>query len=288
MIWITGARGLIGNELLRAAPASARVWGIARGEAAGNAAPSCAALDLADFAAVERFFRETKPAAIIHCAATSRSPDCQANPQAARLANVEVTRFLAELATDIPFYFFSTDLVFDGRRGNYSEEDAPNPLSVYAETKVEAEAVVRRNPRHTIIRTSLNGGVSPTGNRGFNEELRLAWQAGRPTRLFVDEFRCPIPAKVTARAIWELVGRGATGVYHLAGAQKLSRFEIGELVAARWPALKPKLEAASLRDYTGAPRPPDVSLKCARAQALLSFRLPGLADWLAAHPDEVF
>ncbi len=287
-VWITGARGLIGNELLRDTPLSVKALGIARGVIDGDATPSLVALDLADYSAVERLFRETKPAAIIHCAAMSRSPDCQANPAAARQENVEVTRFLAGLAADIPFFFFSTDLVFDGRQGNYAEDDVPNPLSVYAETKVEAEVIVRRNPRHTIIRTSLNGGVSPAGNRGFNEELRLAWQARKATRLFVDEFRSPIPATVTARAVWELVLKRATGIYHVAGAERLSRHDIGGLIAARWPELKPRLEAASLRDYAGAPRPPDVSLNCARAQALLPFRLPGLAEWLATHPDEVF
>jgi len=103
---------------------------------------------------------------------------------------VEVTRLLAELAADVSFLFISTDLVFDGKRGWYDESSPVSPLTVYAETKVEAEQIVLQNPRHTVIRTSLNGGTSPAGNRGFNEELRRAWEAGKPTRLFVDEFRC--------------------------------------------------------------------------------------------------
>jgi len=280
LAWLTGAGGLIGNYLVRTAPEFAPAWrvrGLTRAQ-----------LDLCDFAAVRRAFREEPPQLIIHCAAMSRSPDCQANPELARRINCEATAVLAELAKDVALVFFSSDLVFDGRKGNYVETDPLGPLSVYAETKVAAERVVLANPRHTVIRTSLNGGASLAGDRGFNEQMRLAWQAGRALKFFTDEFRSPIPAVVTARATWELANSNQTGLFHLAGGQRLSRFQIGQLVAARWPQLNPKLEAALTKDYPGAPRPADSSLNCAKAQKQLSFPLPGLTEWLAAHPDEPF
>lgn len=279
-IWITGAHGLIGNYLLQSAVAGApgqRVIGLTHGQ-----------LDLTDFAAVRQFFREQPPQLIIHCAALSQSAACQSDPDLARRMNVETTALLAKLAAEIPFIFFSTDLVFDGRKGNYDEFAAVNPRSVYAETKVAAEKIVLANPRHTVIRTSLNGGVSPSGNRGFNEELRRAWQEGRSTRLFTDEFRSPISAAVTARAIWELAAQNQPGLFHLAGSERLSRFQIGRLLAARWPQLNPQIEAASLKEYSGAPRSPDTSLNCAKLQTLLTFPLPGLTNWLAENPDEIF
>lgn len=271
---------VIGHQLLLAAPLHAPDWevrGLTRDQ-----------LDLADDAAVSRAFTSQQPALVIHCAALSRSPACEADPRLAEMLNVGVTRHLAALAANLPFFFFSTDLIFDGRQGNYSESDPVNPLSVYGATKARAERVIAGNPRHTVIRTSLNGGVSPSGRRGFNEELRHAWQQGRATRLFTDEFRSPIPAAVTARAVWTLVARGVTGTVHLAGGERLSRWEIGQQIAARWPQLGPKLERASLRDHDGAPRPPDTSLNCSRAEALLGYRLPGLSEWLRENPDEVF
>ena len=279
-VWITGAGGLIGHYLVQAAARHAPDWGIV--------GLRRAELDLTDFAAVRERFGRATPQLVIHCAALSRSPVCQADPALARKLNVEVTAVLAELAAEIPLIFFSTDLVFDGRQGGYVETDAVNPLSVYADTKVEAERVVLANPRHTVIRTALNGGVSPTGDRSFNEELRRAWQAGRVTRLFTDEFRCPIPAVATARATWELALSGQPGLYHLGGSQRLSRWEIGQLVAARCPELNPRLEPGSLKDYPGAPRPADVSLNCAKIRARLGCELPGLAAWLAARPQELF
>ncbi len=275
-VWITGAGGLIGSYLVRTAPCVVPDWcvrGLTRAE-----------FDLLDVKAVRQAFRNDAPSLVIHCAAWADSAGCQQQPELARKLNVELTAALADLSSGIPFVFFSTDLVFDGQRGDYDESAPVNPLSVYAETKVAAERVVLANPRHSVIRTSLNGGTSPKGDRGFNEQMRLAWQRGTTLTLFTDEFRNPIPASVTARATWELAARGAVGLYHVAGAEKLSRWQLGRLIAARWPQLNPRIEAATLKDYRGAPRAPDTTLCCARAQALLSFPLPKLSVWLAEHP----
>ena len=280
VVWITGAGGLIGSYLARSAGRFApafQVRGLTRDQ-----------LDLSDTNAVRAAFRRDQPGFVIHCAALSSSPACQANPALARKLNVEVTTVLAELTADIPFLFFSSDLVFDGRTGDYDESAAPNPLMVYAETKVAAERIVLANPRHTVIRTSLNGGTSPTGNRGFNEQIRRAWQAGQILKLFTDEFRCPLPTSVTARAVWELASQNQSGLYHLAGSERLSRWEIGRLLATRWPQLNPRIEPASAKDCREMLRPADTSLNCAKAQRLLSFPLPGLSEWLTTNPNEIF
>ena len=99
------------------------------------------------------FLKKEKPAIIVHCAAMSRSPDCEANPKLAHESNVEVTRRLAELGAAIPFLFFSTDLVFDGEKGNYSEGDKPNALQVYGKTKLAAEQAIAAHPQHIILRS---------------------------------------------------------------------------------------------------------------------------------------
>ncbi len=276
-VWITGAGGLIGNYLVQTAPRFAPTWdsvGLARSD-----------LDITDFSAVRERFRRSAPEAVIHCAAMSRSPECQAQPALARKTNVDATCNLAELASEIPFILFSTDLVFDGRAGQYDELAAVNPLSVYAETKVRAEQVVLTNPLHIVIRTSLNSGRSPTGDRALDEQIRNSWKAGETLRLFTDEYRSPIPAEVTARAVWELLNQQARGLFHVAGAERLSRVQIGKVLAARWPELHPKIEPCSITEWRGAPRPPDTSLNCAKAQRLLPFELPRWSHWLTVHPD---
>jgi dTDP-4-dehydrorhamnose reductase len=280
LVWITGANGLIGNYLVQAAPRFAphrRVRALTRDQ-----------LDLLDADAVRREFQKDQPQLVIHCAAITVVADAQKNPALARRVNVEVTKLLAELAADIPFVFFSTDLVFDGRKGDYTETDAVNPLHLYGETKAAAEQIVLRNSRHIVVRTSINGGVSRAGNRGFNEDLRLAWQADRGVNLFTDEFRCPIFAGETARAVWELVKQKHTGLFHVAGAEKLSRWQIGQLMAARWPQLNPQITPGSAANFPGPPRALDTSLNIAKVQKVLPVPLPGLTGWLAANPNEPF
>ena len=281
LAWITGANGLIGNYLVQTAPRFAPRWRVR--------ALTRADFDLLDFAAVRREFAKDQPQLVIHCAAITILSDAQRNPVLARHVNVEATKFLAELAAEIPFVFFSTDLVFDGRKGNYIETDAPNPLHIYGETKLAAEEIVFKNPRHLVVRTSLNGGVSPSGNRAFNEQLRRSLQSAGPgMKLFTDEFRCPIPAVETARGVWELAQRNCTGIYHVAGADKLSRWQIGELLVKRWPEVTAKIESGSARDFPGPPRALDTSLDISKVQKVLSAPLPGLGKWLAANPDEIF
>jgi len=296
-VWITGAGGLIGNYLVQTAPKhgsagilpASPVSEATRRQDAGAPRLAVRALtrsdfDLLDFAAVRREFEKDQPQQVIHCAAISTIAVAQKNPELARRVNVEAVKMLAELAAEIPFVFFSTDLVFNGRKGNYVEADAPNPLHLYGETKVAAEGIVLKNPRHLVVRTSINGGISHAGNRGFNEQLRLALQSGKPMKLFTDEFRSPVPAIETARAVWELVGKNCAGIYHVAGAERLSRWQIGQLLLPRWPEIKTKIEPGSAKDFPGPPRAPDTSLDISKAQSILSAPLPGLGEWLAANP----
>ena len=271
-VWITGAGGLIGGELVRAASLDGRNF-VARGLSRADA-------DLLDFKTVQELFRKERPGLVIHCAAISRSPASQGAPDLAKRTNVDATANLADLAAEIPFILFSSDLVFDGTKGNYLESDPPNPLSVYAETKVAAEELVRKYPRHCIVRISLTGGHSSQGDRGFNEEMKNAWREGKALNLFVDEFRCPTAAPIVAQAVWELATKRAVGTYHLGGAEKISRYELGKLMASRHPELKPRIIAGSRKEYRGPPRPADTSMDCTKVQEVLSFRLPRFSEWL--------
>lgn len=279
-IWITGANGLIGNYLVQTAPRFAPQW--------QARALSREQFDLQDFQTAEREFKKDKPRLVIHCAAITSVAEAQKNPALAKKVNVEATKFLTELAAEIQFIFFSTDLVFDGQKGNYSETDSPNPLHLYGETKLAAEQIVLRNPKHLVIRTSINGGVSCTGNRSFNEQLKSSLQNSSGMKLFTDEFRSPIFAGETACAVWELANKNCTGILHVAGAEKLSRWQIGQLLIQRWPEIKTKIESGSAKDFPGPPRALDTSLYISKVQKNLSRPLPKFSDWLAANPNEPF
>ena len=278
--WITGSNGLIGNYIARTAPKFGAQWH-ARALTRAN-------FDLLNFAGIEREFKKDRPQLIIHCAGISSVADAQKNPALAKKINIEVTQFLAELAAEIQFVFFSTDLVFDGRKGNYNETDIPNPLHIYGETKIAAEQIVLKNPRHLVLRTSINGGISAAGNRGFNEQFWQALQSGRGMTLFTDEFRCPIFGGETARAVWQLADQKSAGIVHVAGAEKLSRFQIGKLMLRRRPNMMAAIEPGLAKDFPGPPRALDASLDISKAQNLLAKQLPGLTEWIEANPAEPF
>jgi dTDP-4-dehydrorhamnose reductase len=269
--WVTGAGGLIGSHIAHspAPPAGHRVVALTRTD-----------LDLTDHKAVARRFRAESPALVIHCAALSTAAACDRDPHGARAMNIDATVHLAGLCTSTRFVYLSTDLVFDGRKGHYTESDPVNPLNLYAETKAEAEQRIASNPSNLTIRTALNAGRSPTGDRSFIEHLRRDWEAGKIMNLFTDEFRNPIPVEVTARAVWDLALSQVKGTVHLAGAERLSRFRIGELLAACWTDLDCRMTPASVRNFQGPPRAADCSLDCTKAQALLSFPLPRFSEWL--------
>lgn len=269
---VTGAAGLIGRYCVTSASRWAPNWdvqGLTRAD-----------FDLTDPAAAERTWRHLKPSMVIHCAALSRTKDCEHSPQLARRINVDATAHLARLSKDIPFIFLSSGEVFDGKRGWYREEDAPNPINFYGKTKLEAERLVLQNPRHSVVRIVLTAGTSQNGDRSFVEDMCRAAKSGKSVTLYADEYRCPLPAGAIARVIWELVGKDESGLFHLGGHERLSRWEIGQALLPWYPELQGHLVKGSTCDHTGAPRPADLSLNCEKIQAHLSFPIPGFRSWL--------
>jgi dTDP-4-dehydrorhamnose reductase len=269
--WVTGAGGLIGGYLLRTAARRTSQWEV-RGLTRADA-------DLTDATQVKALWQRHRPELIIHCAALSRTGVCEQNPARARLINVEATKRLADLARQIPFVFLSTDQVFDGSKGQYVETDQVNPLNVYGKTKAEAERVVLENPTHAVMRIALTAGKSTTRDRSFVEDMVRAAAKGTKLTLFTDEFRCPITAGAVARALWEFADKPGSGLYHLGGRDRLSRWEIGTLLTRRYPELELAIRPGTLADYQGPPRPPDLSMCSDKIQAHLSFPLPGLRQW---------
>jgi dTDP-4-dehydrorhamnose reductase len=269
---ITGAAGSIGQYVVRSASRWAPNWevhGLTRAD-----------LDLTDFNAVEQTWQSIKPAAVIHCAALSRTKECEQDPQLAHRVNVEATAHLAHLSKEIPFIFLSSGEVFDGQQGWYREEDEVNPINVYGKTKLQAERLVLQNPSHTVVRIVLTAATSQNGDRSFVEDMCRAAKSRNNVTLYADEYRCPLPAGAIARALWELTSQLVSGLYHLGGRERLSRWEMGQALLPWYPELQGHLVQGSARSHPGAPRPADLSLSCEKIQAHLSFPIPGFRSWL--------
>lgn len=187
-------------------------------------------------ASAESLLEDVRPDLLLHCAAVSGRALCEADPVRARRVNVDATRALAEAARrqGTRFVFISTDLVFDGDHAPYGEEDAVSPLSLYAETKVEAERAVRAVfPDSWIIRTALMYGTDADGRPGSFLSWTLdALRRQAPLHLYGNQYRMPLYAPDVARlAALLYTTEAAGGVYHAAGPDRLSRYELGLRVA---------------------------------------------------------
>lgn len=272
VVIVTGAGGLIGQYFMKTASRWSPGWHV-RGLTRAD-------VDLTDPSNVERTWHEVQPQAVIHCAALSRTKECEQDPERAQRVNVEATVHLVHLSKHIPFIFLSSGEVFDGAGRWYDESDRPNPINVYGRTKVEAEQAVLRNSLHSVVRIVLTAGRSTEGNRSFVEDMVRAAKSGQKISLYTDEFRCPLPAGVIVRAVWELLERSKPGLYHLGGSERLSRWEIGQVLLPWYPEFKGRLVESSARQHGGAPRPVDLSLRCEKIQSLLSFPIPGFRGWL--------
>jgi dTDP-4-dehydrorhamnose reductase len=234
-IVITGSSGLVGFRLMQLLREERSVWGFYHRRKPDDGFGSFLEVDLRGRSATHGALDRLQPSAIIHCAAYSDPVYCEQHPEEAHSLNFGGALYVAEWASQNGCYLLhiSTDLVFDGRRGDYREEDDPHPISVYGWTKLAAElAVSGSKSPSAIVRTSLVYGKSPGGKRGADEKLVSSWKEGRKTPLFVDEYRNPAAVGELALVILELVRRRATGVWHVAGAERVGRHEMGVKVAS--------------------------------------------------------
>jgi dTDP-4-dehydrorhamnose reductase len=221
--------------------------------------------------AMARAIRQARPDAILHTAALASVARCLEDPTAARLVNVQGTQFLTELAgaKNARLILVSTDLVFDGERGNYRETDPPAPLSVYGKTKREAEQVVLARPGHAVVRLSLLFGPTLTGRPSFFDTQWAALQSGKPLALFEDEWRTPLSLARAARALIAVAESDFTGLIHIGGPERMSRLEMGQRLA-KFLHLDPAPIVACRREASPVPepRPRDTSLNASLWRSL--------------------
>lgn len=280
---VTGSGGLLGSHLVRLAQGRFETLGLLRKRLATLPGPQ-REVDLVDEALLDQTVRSFRPHVVIHAGAITAPVACENDPEQATLVNVRATAQLAERCAELGtrFIFLSTDLVFDGNKGMYREDDAVAPSSHYGQTKVLAEEETRRRaPNHVIARTSLMVGYSPRGNRAVNEIMKLAADRGERMPLFVDEYRCLIGAANLAEVLLEFAERSETGTFHVVGPERRSRAEWGLLIARHFGWEQSLIKPTRRADVPCMPpRPPDVSLDISKATNLLRTRIKSIPEVL--------
>jgi dTDP-4-dehydrorhamnose reductase len=269
-VLVTGASGQLGTYLLRELRGRADLIAWSGSRCGDLLGVPLLPVELADPAEVAAAFHAARPDVVIHCAALARIADCYRDPEWARRVNEAATAALAAECGrgGARLVFVSTDLVFDGERGRYREGDPPAPLSVYGRTKRDGEDAARAAPRAAVARLSLLYGPSLNGRASFFDEQTAALRARRNVTLFTDEWRTPLDLATAARALAALAESDVTGLWHVGGPERLSRYEMGVRLAAALGA-DPSVIVAATRDAVPAPepRPRDTSLDSSRWRA---------------------
>jgi dTDP-4-dehydrorhamnose reductase len=249
---IIGARGFLGSYV--AALGNSRFECLPAGRNG-----SVVRLDIIDADGARRALEQTRPSVVVLTAALSDIDDCERRPVIARHTNVagagNIARECARVGARI--LFTSSGAVFDGEAPEYTEDSAPNPLSVYGKSKAEAERIVAAEcPDAIVARLSLvlGAGLSP-GTNSWMDKLRGKLAAGQPVTAPPDEYRNAIDVETAAHWILDLAAApAARGIFHLGSADALSRFEIARHLALAWGYPGDLVTAATSEIHNRAPR----------------------------------
>ena len=279
-ILVTGASGLLGLNLALETAREHQVFGTVNTHAIGNEAFDVIQNNLLVPGSVERLLDATHPDWVINCAALADLDACEADPALARKSNTELP---AELATHVArggarLVHISTDAVFDGQRGGYTEEDSPNPLGIYAQTKFQAElAVAATNPEAIVARVNLFGW-SLSGRRSLAEFFFNNLRDGNLVMGFTDIYFCPLLVNDIAGIFIKMLDKGLAGLYHVVSRDSMTKYDFGVTIARRFGLNAELIAPKSVLDSgLKAVRSPNLTLKVDKLIQALAEDLPTIS-----------
>ena len=270
---VTGGSGLLGSKVAEKAVLEGhKVFsGFNQNEAKAG---SSVKLDLTDRANVVEVFCSVKPEVVVHCGAITNVDLCEVNRELAWKVNVEGTKHVAELSLEHEAFlvYVSTDYVFSGEKGMYIETDETGPINFYGKTKLEGEKIVQELvPEWCVARPSvIYGAVPAAGKINFVLWVIEKLRKGEQIKIITDQCISPTLNTSLAEMILEVVQRRLIGVYHLAGATAVNRYDFACLIAEVFGLDKGLIEPASSGDMRWtAERPKDTSLVVDKASKVL-------------------
>ena len=269
---VTGASGYLGTTLLERVPEGTEAVG------AGHSRQSDFRWDVTDPDSVRSEIERVAPEVVIHTAAMSMLGACTREPELAFSINADGAGNVAAAARTIGarLVALSTDYVFDGTKGSYSEDDPVAPVNAYGRSKSAGEDLTfAHHPQALIVRTSAMVGADRSDRLPFSSFLLDRGEVSLD--LYYDERRSFVPVTTMADAVWALAASDHSGLLHVAGAEASTRVEFAR-------ALFGAAEVTGI-EITESPSPPgrakDLSLDVSKASELLPFTLPTLADTVA-------
>jgi dTDP-4-dehydrorhamnose reductase len=290
-ILITGANGLLGQKLAALAGLKSDVHLLATGrgpcrilDLPGNAVyQTC---DISQAEEISSSCLEFRPDVVIHTAAMTNVDECELNREACRIQNVEAVKNVIAACekTGSHLIHLSTDFIFDGEGGPYDETAKPNPISIYGQSKLDAENLVKAaSCPWSIVRTVLVYGIAP----GLSRSNIILWvkaslEQGKEIQVVDDQFRTPTLAEDLAAGCLLIAEKKATGIFNISGKDFLTPYEMAMETADYFGLDKTLIRKASAATFSQpARRPPRTGFIISKAENILGYKPHSFSEGIA-------
>jgi len=281
-VLITGANGLLGQKLagLLLARQDVEVLATSRGQnKLADILPTLPfqSLDVTDKQQVDEVVAAFRPTHIIHTAAMTNVDECESDREGALRLNRDAVQYLVTACEkyQVRLVHVSTDFIFDGENGPYTEEATAKPVNFYGETKLQAEQIVQQaHCKWAILRTVLVYGVAHDyGRTNIVLWVRDSLQAGRVIKVVNDQFRTPTLAEDLAQGCWLAVEHDAEGIFNISGKELLTPYDMALQVADFFALDKSLIDKADAGTFSqAAKRPPRTGFDISKAETQLGYR----------------
>lgn len=237
-VLIVGASGFLGNKLLTLFHTEFEVFGTyySHNKEQINEKSHLKeniSLDITDPEQVKDVIEKINPKIVILAAALADMDRCETDHDLAVRINIMGVENVVRNCQNRLLVYYSSDAIFDGIRGNYSEDDLPNPVNFYGETKLRSEQIVKTLPGYLILRTSFIYSDQPESPKFIPWLIRNLAQV-KPVKVAQDLTTCPTFIDDLAYATLALLQKKCHGVYHVAGASALSCYDMALYIAQKW------------------------------------------------------
>ncbi|PWK16657.1 dTDP-4-dehydrorhamnose reductase [Arcicella aurantiaca] len=279
-ILITGSNGLLGQKLVNLLSQKSDIQLIATSRGKNRLAfkdgYEYQEMDITNPQQVEEVIEKNRPDAVIHTAALTQVDDCELQKEDCWQKNVKAVEYLAGACEKYQVFLchLSTDFVFDGESGPYSEEDKPSPISFYGWSKYAAEEVVKRSKcSWAIVRTVLVYGIVEDMSRSnIILWVKNSLEAQKPIKVVTDQLRTPTLAEDLAMGCWLIVKQKAEGIFHISGKDFLSPYEMAIKTADFFQLDKSLISQVDSSNFTQpAKRPPRTGFILDKAVSVLGY-----------------
>lgn len=239
-------------------------------------------LDITKSDVVKNIFEKTKPEIVILSAALTYAEYCEEQPDLAYRINVEGTKNVVKLCKSnyCKLIFLSSDYVFDGNTGPYSEESSTNPINLFGKTKVQAEEIVRELEDYIIIRTAWVNDLN-SKSKSYVMQVINSLKENRKIIAPIDQFGHPTFSNNLCEVIVELILKNKKGIFHVTGSTFVSRFELAIEIAKAFGLNSSLIEGIKSSQLNQkAIRPKRVQLELSKIKSEISTKILSLKEQL--------